>query len=78
MITKTLQEWAALDGIQMLDPDGFDRTDDKLFERQFTKEEYDTGLIKCTIFQKAETNSFLEKIKTVSISSKATPTRGKK
>jgi hypothetical protein len=47
--TKTLDEWAKLDGITILDPDGFDRTDHHLWERQFTKAEYDKGLCNCTI-----------------------------
>jgi hypothetical protein len=51
--TKTLQEWASLDNIVILAPDGFDRTDPQLFERKFTKEEYQKGLILCTILSKA-------------------------
>ena len=46
---KTLQEWAKLDGIKILDPDGFDRTDMQLMERKFTKEEYQAGIMMCTI-----------------------------
>ena len=46
---KTLQSWAALDGIKIIDPDGFDRTDTYLFERLFTHEEYKAGIVKSTI-----------------------------
>lgn len=45
----TLDEWAAMDGITILDPDGFDRTDPHLWELKFTREEYDKGIILCTI-----------------------------
>jgi hypothetical protein len=47
--TKTLEEWAKLDGITILDPDGFDRTDLDLWERKFTKAQYDKGICNCTI-----------------------------
>jgi hypothetical protein len=50
---KTLKEWADLENIEILDPDGFDRTDAQLFERLFTKEEFDKGIIFCTIHEKA-------------------------
>ena len=50
---KTLNEWADLENIEILDPDGFDRTDAQLFERLFTKEEFDKGIIFCTIKGKA-------------------------
>lgn len=45
----TINEWAALDKIQILDPDGFDRSDPMLFERKITLNEYRRGLPFCTI-----------------------------
>ncbi len=47
--TKTIQEWAALDGIVVLDPDGFDRSDPYVLEREVTKAEYLAGIWRCTI-----------------------------
>lgn len=49
----TLNEWAAIDGIKILDPDGFDRTDPNLYIRLFTREEFNQGIIRCTIMGKA-------------------------
>jgi hypothetical protein len=46
---RTLQEWAALDGIRIIDPDGFDRTDPLLMERKFTREEFCRGIFLCTV-----------------------------
>lgn len=46
---KTISEWAALDGIKVYDPDGFDRTDPLLWERKITKAEYDAGIMRCTV-----------------------------
>jgi hypothetical protein len=48
-MTKTLDEWAALDNIRIIDPDGFDRSDPDLMTKQFTKEEYKKGIFKCTL-----------------------------
>jgi hypothetical protein len=33
----------------MYDPDGFDRTDPHLFERYFTRGEYERGMVSCTV-----------------------------
>jgi hypothetical protein len=52
--TKTIQEWAALDGIKVYDPDGFDRTDPLLMERKITKAEYDAGILRCTVLIRAD------------------------
>lgn len=49
---KTLQEWAELDGIEILDPDGFDRTDTELWTRLFTHDQYREGIWRCTIMGK--------------------------
>ena len=50
---KTLNEWADLENIEILAPDGFDRSDAQLFERLFTKEEFNKGIIFCMIKEKA-------------------------
>lgn len=47
--TKTLKEWAIIDRIKILDADGFDRSDNLLFERQFTHDEYMQGIYMCTV-----------------------------
>ena len=49
---KTLKQWADMDGIKILDPDGFDRTDPLLWERLFTRGEFNKGIIYCTIERK--------------------------
>jgi hypothetical protein len=49
---KTVQEWADLDGIEIWDPDGFDRSDPDLWERKVTKEEYLAGISYCTVCMK--------------------------
>ena len=46
---KTLQDWARDDGLEILDPDGFDRTDRHLWDRLFTRAEYEAGIGACTI-----------------------------
>ena len=48
MEVRTLDAWAALDGIYILDPDGFDRSDPKLRERLFTKQQYINGMLRST------------------------------
>lgn len=45
----TIAEWALLDGIRVLDPDGFDRKDPYLMRRAYTREEWDKGVMNCTI-----------------------------
>lgn len=45
----TIQEWAMLDRIEILDPDGFDRRDPLLWERKISIDEYRRGLPFCTI-----------------------------
>lgn len=47
--TKTLKEWAMIDRIKIIDADGFDRSDNLLFERQFTYDEYINGIFMCTV-----------------------------
>lgn len=46
---KPINEWAALDGICVLDPDGFDRSDPYVLEREITKAEYLAGIWRCTV-----------------------------
>lgn len=46
---RTIQEWAARDGIEIIDPDGFDRRDPLLWERRISIDEYLRGLPLCTI-----------------------------
>ena len=46
---RTLDKWGKRYGIEILDPDGFDRTDPKLMRRRFTKAEFTRGVGKCTI-----------------------------
>jgi hypothetical protein len=46
---KSINEWAAMDGICVLDPDGFDRSDPYVLEREITKAEYVAGIERCTV-----------------------------
>ena len=46
---KTIPEWEEEYGVDILDPDGFDRSDPNLYEKKFTKEEFEEGLMYCTI-----------------------------
>lgn len=53
---KTIKGWEAETGIQILDPDGFDRKDPYLYERLFTYEEFVDGAMYSTI--RVEENGF--------------------
>ena len=46
---KTIPEWEKEYDVEILDPDGFDRSDHNLYEKKFTKEEFEEGLMYCTI-----------------------------
>jgi hypothetical protein len=46
---KTIRQWEEISGVCILDPDGFDRTDPKLYEREFTWKEFSKGLPFCTL-----------------------------
>ena len=46
---RTISQWCRAEGIKMLDPDGFDRKDKYLFQRYFTKAEFDKNTWACTI-----------------------------
>lgn len=49
MLEKTINEWEEIYELKILDPDGFDRTDPKLYERTFDKEAFEKGLMFSTI-----------------------------
>ena len=46
---KTIEEWAVEYGIEVLDPDGFDRSDSNLMNKKFTRDEFLDGITLCTI-----------------------------
>lgn len=48
-VKKTIEEWQKEFGVIIMDPDGFDRSDMKLYERTFTKEDFENRLPACTI-----------------------------
>lgn len=50
---RTIIEWAESRGYVILDPDGFDRSDPKLWENMITEEEFVKGFGMCTV-QKIE------------------------
>lgn len=41
---KTIKAWEKELGVTILDPDGFDHTDPKLYKKEFTKEEFLQGI----------------------------------
>jgi len=47
--TKTIEDWSKEYGIEMMDPDGFDRKDPELFNRKFTREQFNKAVGRCTI-----------------------------
>lgn len=47
---RTLKQWEYIKGINIIDYDGFDRKDEKLMERYFTEEEFDKGVVSCTLY----------------------------
>lgn len=49
---KTINGWEEIFKITILDPDGFDRTDPKLYERLFTRDEFLEGASGSTMFLK--------------------------
>jgi len=46
---KTLEQWAVQKGIEILDPDGFNRTDLDLYTRKMTEEEFEERVVYSTI-----------------------------
>ena len=53
---KTIGEWEKIFNVRIVDPDGFDRSDPKLRERKFTREEFEKGMMHSSILQKARVN----------------------
>lgn len=49
---KTIREWEQQYGIFILDLDGFDKTDPKLYERLFTQSEFEQAAAECTIMER--------------------------
>lgn len=46
---KTIQEWEQEYGIYIMDIDGFDSQDPKLYERLFTRQEFEQSAAQCTV-----------------------------
>ena len=46
---KTISQWEEIFNIRIIDPDGFDRSDPKLRERKFTREEFEKGMMLSSI-----------------------------
>lgn len=55
----TISEWCELKEIVILDSDGFDRTDSKLYERRFSEREFDKAIGSCTTIQRVYRNQEL-------------------
>lgn len=51
-LRKTIEDWSKIDGLVVLDPDGFDRKDPYLYQRAFTREEWDKALATSTVEKK--------------------------
>lgn len=45
----TIPEWEKITGIYILDADGFDRTDENLYSKLFSEQEFNNGIIGSTI-----------------------------
>ena len=58
---RTLKQWEEIKGINIIDYNGFDRTDDKLMERLFTEEEFDKGSILCSQYIDSKFNVYSNK-----------------
>jgi len=59
---KTLKEWEKIRNVKIMDYDGFDRTDPHLFEKLFTRDEFDHGAMHCTCqFSIAELTKLVER-----------------
>lgn len=46
---KTIAEWSEEFGFSIMDPDGFDRTDPNLMDRNFTLAEFADGALMSTV-----------------------------
>jgi len=62
---KTLEQWAVQKGIEILDPDGFNRTDLDLYTRKMTEEEFEERVVYSTIVvtDRDRYDKFIKKIK---------------
>lgn len=54
---KRIEEWEREFQIQILDMDGFNQRDPHLYERFFTKSEFEVAIASCTIAHKRATNN---------------------
>ena len=46
---KTISQWEEIFNVKIIDPDGFDRSDPKLMECKFTREEFEKGMMLSSI-----------------------------
>lgn len=46
---KTLEQWAVQKGIEILDPDGFDRSDPDLYTEKMTEQKFNARVMLSTI-----------------------------
>ncbi|MDQ0191166.1 hypothetical protein JI721_04070 [Alicyclobacillus cycloheptanicus] len=51
-VRKTIQAWEQEYGIVILDLDGFDTDDPQLYDRLFSRSEFETALASCTVIQR--------------------------
>ena len=51
---KTINEWSDEFDVEIMDPDGFDRTDKYLYERYFTEDEFQKGMVQSTLIANAK------------------------
>ena len=49
MKKRTIKEWEEALRVNILDYDGFDRQDINLFAKKISKEEFEEGLVQCTV-----------------------------
>ena len=45
---RTIADWSKVFGVEIIDPDGFDRIDPQLYSRLFTSEEFNRCRVNCT------------------------------
>lgn len=51
---KTIAEWGEQFGVQVMDPDGFNRRDPHLHRRKFTLLEFNHGYLRSTIMARSD------------------------
>lgn len=49
MSKLTIKEWESLLKVNILNYEGFDKSDPLLFEKKISKEDFEAGLVKCTV-----------------------------